>query len=485
MVHRHGPTHVGGYRLLRRLGTGGSGTVWEAEDEAGMRVALKMLHPLVAVDEAARLRLTREARLVNQIEGSGTARVLDYEADDSTPFIVTEFVAGPTLAETLTEGPLTVTEVASLGEQLAATLSRVHEAGIAHRDLKPSNVILSEGGPVLIDFGIAQTELEDRLTQTGHVTGTPGFVSPELLSTAGDAPFEAWQQSDWWALSALLLNCLTGEDPFGGGHMGAVINRVYRGEPELEGVPAHLQGVFQAALSPNPQARPSARQVLAALVATPATWPLPPGHPDAAPILEPDASEPGYLPPALLQYPFSAAIFLAWVAVLPTRLGAVGLALALVIFLFFAATGAGGSWVDRRRKLSGTVRSGDVPVAVALFPRHLLLAALQLLPGALLGGAAGVAAWIVYAGGPQVGFASLEVWLGYGTFSGEGGFAFWVLSTLTFAVAYITPTSTFLRRGLRLSVRSALPRAAPRFLLGSALTVLLGGTLYLLQVSGS
>ncbi|MBF1735989.1 MAG: serine/threonine protein kinase, partial [Trueperella pyogenes] len=146
---------IGGYRLLKRLGAGGAATVWLACDEAGERVALKILHPALAADEDYRERLLREARTVNSIRGGGVAHILDIEIDATQPFVVSEYIPGPTLSELLARGALNIGGVAAIGGALAQTLEDVHARRIIHRDVKASNVICSPRGPVLIDFGIA------------------------------------------------------------------------------------------------------------------------------------------------------------------------------------------------------------------------------------------------------------------------------------------------------------------------------------------
>lgn len=251
---------LGGYRLVRRLGAGGAGTVWLAHDGAGQRVALKLLHPALASTEEARRRLAREATTVNRVRSSGVARVLDVEVDDSQPFVVTEFVEGPTLALRLTSGALSPREVAALASSLRHTLEAVHGARIVHRDVKPSNVILSPLGPVLIDFGIAMTEDDDRLTSTGLVSGTAGFTSPELLRAGPASP-----ATDWWSWAATLLEAATGRAPFGTGDSHAVMLRVLQGRPDLDGLPAGVAGVLARALDPDPALRPSPDEVDAAL----------------------------------------------------------------------------------------------------------------------------------------------------------------------------------------------------------------------------
>ncbi|MDY3094004.1 MAG: serine/threonine-protein kinase, partial [Schaalia hyovaginalis] len=222
---------IGGYALVRRLGSGGAGTVWLAEDGGGSKVALKLVHPALAADEAARRRLEREAATVNSVRSDRVAHVVDIETEASQPFIATEFVEGPTLASLLAQGPLSPQAVAALAMDLARTVEAVHEARIVHRDIKPSNIICSLDGPVLIDFGIAMTDGDEHFTRTGLVSGTAGYTAPELLRAQ-----EADDASDWWAWTATLLAASTGRPPYGTGDVQGVIMRVLTGEADLAGV---------------------------------------------------------------------------------------------------------------------------------------------------------------------------------------------------------------------------------------------------------
>ena len=156
-------TLVGGYRLLRRLGAGGMGVVWEAADEGGRHVAMKILHPQIAADPTARRRLDRAASVLARVRDTRVARILDIETGDGSlgiTFVITELVEGPTLQhEVEHEGVYDLTtdarDLADLAHGLVDSLRAVHSAGVIHRDLKPSNVMLGAQGPVLIDFGIA------------------------------------------------------------------------------------------------------------------------------------------------------------------------------------------------------------------------------------------------------------------------------------------------------------------------------------------
>ncbi len=254
-------TLVGGYRLLRRLGAGGMGVVWEAADEGGRHVAMKILHPQIAADPTARRRLDREASVLARVRDTRVARILDIETGDGSlgiTFVITELVEGPTLQhEVEHEGVYDLTtdarDLADLAHGLVDSLRAVHSAGVIHRDLKPSNVMLGAQGPVLIDFGIAQVADDVRLTQTGQVTGTPGFIPPEMLDGG-----EPNADVDWYACAGVLLFTVTGLAPFGSGAWQVVFRRVYAGTPELGDLeqenPA-LARAFTAALAPEVENR--------------------------------------------------------------------------------------------------------------------------------------------------------------------------------------------------------------------------------------
>jgi len=248
---------VGGYRLLDVLGSGGMGTVYEALDGEGRAVALKLLHPGISADPSARARLQREIAALHRVRGPHVARVLDAESDSAEAFIVTELVDGQTLDESVREhGPLDEVELADLADGLADALEAIHGAGVVHRDLKPGNVMLTDSGPVVIDFGISQLADDARLTQTGLVTGTPGYVDPAVMRGAAPGP-----TGDWWGWAAVLLYAATGRPPFGKGPLAAVLGRVETGRPDLEGVPEPLAPVLRAALHPDPDQRLHPQQV--------------------------------------------------------------------------------------------------------------------------------------------------------------------------------------------------------------------------------
>ena len=235
--------------------------MWLAEDGGGTAVALKALHPALASSDAARVRLRRETRTVNAVRSPFVAHIVDAETDASQPFVVSEYVAGPTLAEVVQSGPVPMRGVAALSYHLASTIAAVHRADVIHRDIKPSNIICSPRGPVLIDFGIAMGAEDEHLTSTGLVSGTAGYTAPELL--AGRPPS---RHSDWWAWCATLLSCATGRPPFGSGDMKATILRVMQGEPDLAGVSPRIAAALGAGLGTEPEGRPSPSLVVADLM---------------------------------------------------------------------------------------------------------------------------------------------------------------------------------------------------------------------------
>ena len=239
--------NIGGYQLLRQLGAGGTGTVYLAQDPAGNEVAFKLLHSFLGSDVSARKRLAREAATINKVRSQAVARVLDLETEGADAFIVTEFISGPTLAQDVKEaGPWSGEDLVDLAERLASALQQLHEAGVIHRDIKPGNIMVSSRGPVLIDFGIAQAAGDERLTSTGLVTGTPGYLAPWVLD--GASPDAA---SDWWSWAAVLVHAATGRPPFGDGPIEAVLARVRTGNPDVRGLAPSVQRALRSALAPT------------------------------------------------------------------------------------------------------------------------------------------------------------------------------------------------------------------------------------------
>lgn len=254
-------TEIGGYRVLGPLGRGGMGSVYRAVDADGVAVAMKVLHPHLAADDANRERLRREVANLQRLRHPAVARVLDAEIDADDAFVVTELVDGTDLAARVRDaGPLDPAALADLAERLREALEVVHGAGVLHRDLSPGNVMLSPRGPVLIDFGIAQTVEDARVTATGMVTGTPGYLSPEMVRGA-----EPSSAADWWGWAAVLAFAATGRAPFGTRPLAAVLARVESGEADLAGLDPRTRAALRSALAVDPGARAEPAALVAEL----------------------------------------------------------------------------------------------------------------------------------------------------------------------------------------------------------------------------
>ncbi|MGB5951269.1 MAG: protein kinase [Ornithinimicrobium sp.] len=266
----HGQRQVGPYVLGARLGEGGMGVVWRSKDRSGREVAIKVLRPHIAHDENARARLRREVDTLERVSHPRVAAVLDADVDGPAPYIVTEFVPGAPLdAVVQQEGPLTPEGLARLGRGLSEALAAIHAVGIVHRDLKPGNVLMVGDDPVVIDFGIAQVAEDSRLTMTGMVMGTPGYLSPEVVEGAS-----VTRATDWWGWAATLSFAASGKPPFGTGPMSVVLDRVVRGRTKLDGVDEQLRPLLLAALDIDASRRPNASEVMAAMEAYAANRPV-------------------------------------------------------------------------------------------------------------------------------------------------------------------------------------------------------------------
>ncbi len=261
---------VGRYVLGARLGEGGMGVVWRSKYHDGRDVSIKVLRPHIAHDEHARARLRREVDTLARVHHPRVASVLDADVDGPAPYIVTEFVPGAPLDAVVAEqGPLGPDALVRLGQGLSEALSAIHAAGIVHRDLKPGNVLMVGDDPVVIDFGIAQVADDSRLTMTGMVMGTPGYLSPEVVEGGS-----VTRATDWWGWAATLSFAASGKPPFGTGPMSVVLDRVVRGRTKLDGVDEQLRPLLLAALDPNPANRPQAYEVMTAMKAYAAHRPV-------------------------------------------------------------------------------------------------------------------------------------------------------------------------------------------------------------------
>jgi predicted Ser/Thr protein kinase len=249
------PRKIGPYRVIEKIGEGGMGVVYLGTDADRRRVAIKVLGSAVAGDPSARQRLAREVETMRRVRNRYVAEVLDADVHGPAPYIVTRYVPGRTLEDAVRQdGPLRGMALDSFAEGLAEALAAIHAAGVVHRDLKPGNVMLNAGQPVIIDFGIAHVPDSIRLTKTGLVMGTPGYLAPEVIEGAASSG-----GSDVHSWGATVAYAATGRQPFGSGTFQTIFFRVLEGKPDVAGIPPHLLPFVTAALSTDPQARPSAR----------------------------------------------------------------------------------------------------------------------------------------------------------------------------------------------------------------------------------
>ncbi|MGW6722455.1 bifunctional serine/threonine-protein kinase/ABC transporter substrate-binding protein [Streptomyces sp. NPDC054995] len=310
------PARIGGHRLLGRLGAGGMGVVYLGRTDAGALAAIKVILPEYAGDEDFRTRFRREAEAARRVDSPWAVPVTGADTEAERPWLATEFVPGPTLSDVVARrGPLPVRSVTVLGRLLARALAAVHAAGLVHRDVKPGNVLLTAGGPRLIDFGIARTADATALTATGMIVGTPGFLPPEQVwgdaevpgvpevpsgpgsteqasgsteqvsgsveaargdteaaSGAGNAGAAsgsgnteaasgnpAGAAGDVFSLGCLLAYAATGRPPFGSGAVDAVLYRTVHDAPDLDGIQdAALRALLERCLAKEPGERPAA-----------------------------------------------------------------------------------------------------------------------------------------------------------------------------------------------------------------------------------
>ncbi|MFC4591132.1 serine/threonine-protein kinase [Sphaerisporangium corydalis] len=285
------PVRVGGYELTARLGEGGQGVVYLGRSPAGVTVAVKLLRSDLTQNEEALSRFVREVSTAERVATFCTAQVIETGVADHRPFIVSEYIDGPTLdAVVESEGPRRGAALHRLAIGTVTALVAIHQAGIVHRDFKPSNVLLGNDGPRVIDFGIAKA-LDRSSTLTSVVVGTPAYMTPEQLGGEQAGP-----AADMFAWAGTMIFAATGDAPFGTDSLPAVFHRIMSVEPDLSALEEPLRGIVGACLAKDPSARPAAGEVLMRLL----------GHgtataPPAAIMAEGSAvaqAAPGAVPPA-------------------------------------------------------------------------------------------------------------------------------------------------------------------------------------------
>ncbi len=253
------PTRLGPFVLVGRLGSGGMGVVYLGRLPDGRSAAVKVVHPHLTTESDFPRRFAREIETARRVDAPWTARVIEADPLGDQPWLATEYIDGPSLDDHVAHaGPLAAQPAVILAIGLAEALAGLHAVGVVHRDVKPSNVLLALDGPRLIDFGIARALDATKITYTGHVIGSPAYMSPEQAAGEDSGP-----PSDVFSLASVLVFAATGTGPYGTSSTPlAMLLRVTQHEPDTTEVPADLRPHLEACLARDPTTRPTARQLL-------------------------------------------------------------------------------------------------------------------------------------------------------------------------------------------------------------------------------
>jgi serine/threonine protein kinase len=275
-------TRILHYEILRLLGRGGMGEVYEARDtKLQRRVALKFIAPGLSADVASAQRFEREALSAAALSHPHIATLYALEHDGRAVFIAMELITGGSLRERMAQGPFAIPDALAIARDVAAALAHAHRRGIAHRDIKPENLMFNEEGAVkVMDFGLAHAVQASRLTLTGSTLGTAAYMAPESTRGAIGAP------ADVFALGVVLYEMMTGALPFPGEHPLAQLYMIANEEPRpLRAIRPEVAPEVEAAVArlliKDPEQRPDAATVARELsvltgVAPPAAEPAPP-----------------------------------------------------------------------------------------------------------------------------------------------------------------------------------------------------------------
>ncbi len=262
------PRELGPYRIVGRLGEGGMGSVFLAQTSDDTYVALKVIRSELADDAEFRLRFRSEVSRARQVPPFCTAEVLDADIEHDPPYLVVEYVDGPSLGAVVQErGPLSPANQHGLAVGVAVALTAIHGAGVIHRDLKPSNVLLAPGSPKVIDFGIARAvDATHASTTTDHLIGTVAYMAPERFGPEGSKALTP--AADIFAWGGVVAYAGLGRTPFGADIPAALAIRIMTGQPDLHGLQGPLRELVEHALAKNPADRPTARELVDGLLAT-------------------------------------------------------------------------------------------------------------------------------------------------------------------------------------------------------------------------
>lgn len=218
------------YKILEKLGSGGMGVVYKAEDTKLKRtVALKFLPPELTRDEDAKGRFIHEAQAASSLEHNNICNIHEIdETEDGQIFIVMACYEGQALKERIEHRPLKLTEALDIATQIAEGLAKAHEKDIVHRDIKPANIMMTTDGVVkIVDFGLAKLAGRTKLTKSGTTMGTVAYMSPE--QTRGE---DVDERADIWSLGVVFYEMVTGQQPFKGEYEQAVMYSIMHEEPE-------------------------------------------------------------------------------------------------------------------------------------------------------------------------------------------------------------------------------------------------------------
>ncbi|MEU4692322.1 serine/threonine-protein kinase [Actinoplanes sp. NPDC023714] len=259
----HDPPGVGPYTFLARLGRGGQGEVYLAADRDGERVAVKVLRVDWDASGAMKRYLDRELVNARKVVPFVTARVLDFDVTGEIPYIVSEYIEGPTLAEQVREhGPLGGSQLMLVASQSLNALEAIHHARVIHCDFKPANIILGQGGARVIDFGIAKAL--DSTHRVGHIAGTIPYMAPEQLRSE-----QLTSAVDLFAWGATFVFAAADRPAFPGEMREEIAHRILTQPPELYATEEPLRTVVRACLEKRPEHRPTAAQARRMLLGAP------------------------------------------------------------------------------------------------------------------------------------------------------------------------------------------------------------------------